>query len=162
MLVTMLSLSSLALLSNALSDRDFFADNKCQQLRADDNDLLVQTKTGCIEGTRQNGTRVFRGIPYASAPVGNLRWRPPQPHKAWNSTLKTTDFRSTCYQSAYYDKNTHAAEGAWPSIQGVDKMSEVALPLAFTFVHKYPASFIQRACLLCCFCCFCCCRIVFL
>lgn len=153
-LLAILSLSSLALLSNALSARDFFADDKCQQLKADDNDLLVKTETGCIEGTRVNGTRVFRGIPYASPPVGNLRWRPPQPHKPWNSTLKTMDFRSTCFQtvSRGYGKKTHPPEGMWPSIQGVDKMSEVAPPLDVTSPHQHPSSFCQCTHLIHCFC----------
>ena len=122
-----ISISSFVLLSNALSARDFFTDNKCKQQGANQNDLLVNIHAGCIEGTRIQGTRIFRGIPYASPPIKNLRWRPPRPHKPWDSTLKTMDFRSTCFQtvSTGYGKKTHPPEGMWPSIQGLSNMSEV-------------------------------------
>ena len=123
-------LSYLALLSNALSDHDFFAGDKCQQQGADQNpdqnDLLVKIDTGCVEGTRLSGTRIFRGIPYASPPVGNLRWRPPQPHKPWVSTLNAANFRSTCFQSVWRENKSLPVEGMWPSIQGVTNMSEVS------------------------------------
>jgi len=124
-------LSYLALLSNALSDHDFFAGDKCQQQGADQNpdqnDLLVKIDTGCVEGTRLSGTRIFRGIPYASPPVGNLRWRPPQPHKPWVSTLNAANFRSTCFQSVWRENKSLPVEGMWPSIQGVTNMSEDCL-----------------------------------
>ena len=120
-------LSYLALLSNALSDHDFLEGDKCQQQGADQNDLLVKVDTGCVEGTRLSGTRVFRGIPYASPPVGNLRWRPPQPHKPWDSTLNATGFRSTCFQTVYRPRGNKSlpVQGMWPSIQGVQNLSEV-------------------------------------
>ena len=42
----------------------------------------VTTANGPVEGTRsENGIQVFRGIPFAAAPVGQLRWKPPQPVK---------------------------------------------------------------------------------
>ena len=126
-MINMILLSYLALRCNGLSRYDFLADNKCQQQGADRNDLVVKIDAGCIEGTRLNGTRVFRGIPYASPPTGNMRWRPPQDQKPWDSTLNATHFRSTCFQvvSTGYGKKTHPPEGMWPSIQGVNDMSEV-------------------------------------
>lgn len=47
---------------------------------------VVSTKSGKLEGDFQNGIYVFKGIPYAAAPVGNLRWMPPQPVKSWSGT----------------------------------------------------------------------------
>ena len=47
------------------------------------NSLTVQTKSGKLLGTLEDGLFVFRGIPYASAPTGALRWMPPQPVKPW-------------------------------------------------------------------------------
>lgn len=45
---------------------------------------IVSTRSGKLEGDFQNGIYVFRGIPYAAAPVGNLRWMPPKPLKPWS------------------------------------------------------------------------------
>ena len=46
-------------------------------------DLKVQIDTGMLQGGEENGLRVFRNIPFAAPPVGDLRWRPPQAPKAW-------------------------------------------------------------------------------
>jgi para-nitrobenzyl esterase len=46
-------------------------------------DLMVVTRSGPLRGTRVDGIGVFRGIPYAAAPVGPLRFAPPQPVAAW-------------------------------------------------------------------------------
>ncbi|MCJ7605326.1 MAG: carboxylesterase/lipase family protein [Dehalococcoidales bacterium] len=45
---------------------------------------VVSTKAGKIEGFGQNSVRIFKGIPFAAAPVGNLRWMPPQPLEPWS------------------------------------------------------------------------------
>ena len=50
------------------------------------DELKVSTKYGDVMGSydKLTGNRVFLGIPYASPPVGNLRFKPPQPPKAWS------------------------------------------------------------------------------
>lgn len=40
----------------------------------------------------------FLGVPYAAPPVGDLRWKPPQPVRHWNGTRKATEFGATCPQ----------------------------------------------------------------
>jgi hypothetical protein len=47
-----------------------------QYLAAASN-LVVQTKSGAIQGVNFGSVNQWRGIPYATAPVGNLRWRVP-------------------------------------------------------------------------------------
>ena len=42
----------------------------------------------------------YRGIPYAEAPVGKLRFQPPQPHKPWSTPLQATKFGSACMQKS--------------------------------------------------------------
>jgi len=54
---------------------------------------------GVLEGTIEDGIQVFRGIPYAAAPVGDLRWRAPQPHPGWKGSRAATDFGFACPQA---------------------------------------------------------------
>jgi len=49
-----------------------------------DNRAIVKTSYGKVEGSLENGMYVFKGIPYAEQPAGDLRWLPPQPLKKWN------------------------------------------------------------------------------
>jgi para-nitrobenzyl esterase len=53
-------------------------------------DLVVQTKAGELRGARENGIAVFRGVPYAAAPVGDLRFQPPRPVPAWRGVRDAT------------------------------------------------------------------------
>lgn len=54
--------------------------------------LQVRTANGTLEGTDESGVRAFRGIPFAQPPVGNLRWREPQPVKNWEGVRKAHTF----------------------------------------------------------------------
>ena len=58
----------------------------------------VKVEGGLVEGTVENGITVFKGIPFAAPPVGDLRWRPPQPVKSWNDVLKADRFCPACPQ----------------------------------------------------------------
>ena len=60
----------------------------------------VDTDKGRVTGLVEGGVAEFRGIPYAAAPIGALRFRPPQPRAAWSQTLDATQFGSACPQSA--------------------------------------------------------------
>ena len=59
---------------------------------------LVRTSDGPVRGFVKNGTNTFLGIPYAAAPVGRLRWRPPERHAAWDRPLHATAFGPSCAQ----------------------------------------------------------------
>lgn len=54
----------------------------------------VKTAQGTVEGTvaANNAVRVFRGIPYAAPPVGDLRWKAPQPAASWTGVRKADAF----------------------------------------------------------------------
>ncbi len=54
----------------------------------------VQTHLGPVSGTasRDDSVEVFKGIPYAAPPVGNLRWRPPQPAARWTDVRACDKF----------------------------------------------------------------------
>jgi len=61
----------------------------------------VKLEVGVLEGTRlgsSEGTTAFLGVPYAAPPVGELRWKPPQPVTSWVGTRKATAFGASCPQ----------------------------------------------------------------
>ncbi len=51
-------------------------------------------------GGLEKGGAVFKGIPFAQAPVGDLRWREPAPLKSWAGVRETTSFGAACAQNA--------------------------------------------------------------
>ena len=57
-----------------------------------ENTPQVKTVNGILEGTNESGIRVFRGVPFAAPPVGEFRWREPQPVKNWNGVRKADKF----------------------------------------------------------------------
>lgn len=63
----------------------------------------VRVEQGLLAGT--NGTspdiRVYRGIPYAAPPVGDLRWKAPQPPASWQGVRQATEFSNACWQMPY-------------------------------------------------------------
>lgn len=60
----------------------------------------VKTASGSLEGTATaSGIRVFKGIPFAAPPVGDLRWRPPQPPAKWDGVRKADKFSDSCMQA---------------------------------------------------------------
>ena len=70
-------------------------------LRRKAQDLpVVKTGQGYLKGINENGTLVFKGVPYAAPPVGQLRFMPPAEHAAWKDTLQTTQFGSMATQPA--------------------------------------------------------------
>lgn len=59
---------------------------------------VVKTNKGYIKGVVENNIAVFKGIPYAAPPLGNLRFMPPAEHAVWKDTLVTTQFGSIAAQ----------------------------------------------------------------
>lgn len=64
---------------------------------------LVTTKNGKIEGIQEEGYSVFKGIPYAKAPIGELRWKAPQPLDNWDGVLKADCFKAKSMQEVHED-----------------------------------------------------------
>ncbi len=58
----------------------------------------IQISGGLISGTVVGGVQAYKGIPYAKPPVGDLRWRPPQPVVPWSGTLIADEFSPICVQ----------------------------------------------------------------
>ena len=60
----------------------------------------VKTANGVVETTAsaKDGVRSFKGIPFAQPPVGDLRWREPQPVKNWTGVKSADQFGPRCMQ----------------------------------------------------------------
>lgn len=56
------------------------------------------TEKGEISGVSENGIGVYKGIPFASPPVGDLRWRPPAEPASWKGVRKADAFAPACMQ----------------------------------------------------------------
>jgi para-nitrobenzyl esterase len=61
---------------------------------------VVNVDTGKVRGVSDKTVDRFLGIPYAQAPVGDLRWRAPQPVKAWHAVRDASKASAACYQAA--------------------------------------------------------------
>jgi len=59
----------------------------------------VAIDAGRLRGVIVNSVAVFRGVPYAVPPVGPLRWRPPQPVKAWADVRAANAYGNDCMQN---------------------------------------------------------------
>ncbi|HJQ70274.1 MAG TPA: carboxylesterase/lipase family protein [Blastocatellia bacterium] len=62
---------------------------------------VVRVEGGQISGTNTDGVRSYKGIPYAAPPVGEMRWRPPQPVRAWEGVRQCTEYGPDCPQAPY-------------------------------------------------------------
>ena len=59
----------------------------------------VKAEGGLLKGTVEDGLQIYRGIPYAAPPVGDLRWRPPQPAPKWEGVRAADQFGRACVQT---------------------------------------------------------------
>jgi len=58
----------------------------------------AQVAQGALQGAIAGPVASFKGIPFAAPPVGDLRWRPPQPAKPWTGVRDATAFGPQCMQ----------------------------------------------------------------
>ncbi len=66
------------------------------------NDLVIKTANGTLEGTMEGDIRTFKGVPFAQPPVGDLRWKDPQPVQNWSGVRKADHFGPRAMQRALY------------------------------------------------------------
>ena len=64
---------------------------------------VVKVEAGSLQGVMEYKMQAFKNIPYAAPPVGDLRWRPPQPALSWNGLRDASKFGDACPQQ--YIKN---------------------------------------------------------
>jgi para-nitrobenzyl esterase len=58
----------------------------------------VDAPAGKLQGLNEEGLNVFKGIPYAQPPVGQLRWHAPVPLPRWEGVKRDTQFGASCVQ----------------------------------------------------------------
>src|ERR1700679_562246 len=65
---------------------------------------LVKIQDGSLEGTVNSDStvRIFKGVPFAAPPVGNLRWQPPQPVQPWTGVRQADRFGAHCEQGQVF------------------------------------------------------------
>ena len=61
----------------------------CATVGDEGADPVVQTTSGALRGSAEGEALVFRGVPYAKPPIGELRWRAPEPVSYTHLTLPT-------------------------------------------------------------------------
>lgn len=72
---------------------------------------IVTTPLGRISGLKKDNCRLYLGIPYAKAPVGDLRFKAPVPVEPWEGVLEATHFGNRCPQgesSGFYEKEFYS------------------------------------------------------
>lgn len=61
---------------------------------------------GAVSGVAQGGLSIFKGIPFAAPPTGDLRWKSPAPVKSWSGVKKADAFANACFQPPNSQGNT--------------------------------------------------------
>jgi para-nitrobenzyl esterase len=97
--------------SIALTSSNFAQQNPSMSTQSSDkHGPIVKTPAGSVEGLMEGDLHVFKGIPYALPPVGELRWKAPSPMPPWAGVKKTTEYGAACWQpkptlSSIYTRN---------------------------------------------------------
>ena len=66
--------------------------SSCSEKKGEAVTLQVKTQYGVLEGFEEDGVKKFLGVPFAQAPVGELRWKAPQPVQAWEGVREAKQF----------------------------------------------------------------------
>jgi para-nitrobenzyl esterase len=81
------------------------------QLTTDRSLPTIKTANGILQGTQVSGISMFKGVPYAQPPLGELRWKEPQPVKNWEGTWKADHFAARAMQLPVYSDMKFRSDG---------------------------------------------------
>jgi para-nitrobenzyl esterase len=106
---------------------------------------LVKTINGTVEGVvEKSGVYSYKGIPFAAPPVGDLRWKEPQPAKNWKGILKADHFGNRPMQTAVFGDMNFRSPGIsedclFLNIWAPSKKANILFPV---LVYFYGGGFI--------------------
>ncbi len=81
------------------------------QLTPDQNKPTVKTANGILEGIQLSGISIFKGVPYAEPPIGDLRWKEPKPVKSWEGIRKADHFAPRAMQLPVFSDMKFRSDG---------------------------------------------------
>jgi para-nitrobenzyl esterase len=81
------------------------------QLNDDTNAPRVKIVNGTLEGTHSSGIKIFKGVPFGKPPVGNLRWKEPQPFDNWQGIRKADKFGARAMQLPLFSDMVFRSDG---------------------------------------------------
>jgi para-nitrobenzyl esterase len=79
---------------------------------AEQTPALVRVDSGQLQGVVEDAVVSYKGIPFAAPPVGELRWRPPQPLKPWTGVRQAAEFGANCMQGRFGPPQASGANAA--------------------------------------------------
>lgn len=79
--------------------------------QTDNSMLKIKIGNGMLEGVYSSGISIFKGIPFAQPPVGDLRWKAPQPVKNWDGVRKADQFGPRAMQKALFGDMSFRSNG---------------------------------------------------
>lgn len=88
---------------------------------------IVNVEGGQIEGYIQDSLKIFKGIPFAAPPVGDLRWKAPQPVQPWQGVKQTTEFAKGPIQGG--DPNNFSEDCLYLNVWTPAKTAQDKLPV---------------------------------
>ena len=96
----------------------------------------VRITEGQVQGEQREGVRIFRGIPYASSPIGDKRWHAPGPPASWEGVRQAIDFGAPALQGEAFTPRSQQSEDClflniWTP---VDATAQSKLPVLF-WIH---------------------------
>jgi para-nitrobenzyl esterase len=78
--------------------------------KSDARPAVVNAPAGAVQGQSVGALNVYKGLPYALAPTGWRRWRPPAPAPAWKGVRDAAKFGPACYQPSSRTAGIYASE----------------------------------------------------